>query len=997
MCKCSCARGPMVRDGKTAGQRPPQYQNESNLEHLMVTMQSFESQLHSLQAEHEALVHLLERSGIIPAQGLEQELQPRSNYGGGASFPDDGTLKTTGPLSTVPEAEATHPRRTPVPAVKELLDSMHDVRPRPQANAVSSPRASPHKAVSQKIAQPRAAQVVSSPPPVVSSSAPVAAAVGPDATGQAATSNKREAAVAARSAVRQPPESAPSPLSMSGSMLRQGTQRSPMSDFSSSLKGSPSPLGSTQLRRGIPMDQRDLNTLMLPLLLGYGSAAEQDEALRAIQKLLKTDPDAHAAWAGKDKPIQAAVNADRTDLVRVLLRSRADPNSSDEKGVSMLHLSTYNNNESVCRTLLMARADVNGCDCHGQTSLFFCSSKDVCRLLVDQMADVTILNRMGQSALHMAALGGFGEVYEWLSTRVNTEVFDLRDSSGATARSYAADAGLLRADGAPKRAPDVPRSPQPRSTKTGQKKVKLKKRKTADQLPFRMPGTDSIKPELTRRGPVVASTPSPKQFTGDLSQVIPVTAVAGPVEPWEHVQAYRRDDPNRWRGLGVSQGIENEQLADTTDSAVLESRTIGRSALRDKRNGLNPPDKDFLDPSSAEDELEKVINALALLQAEGAEFADVARTFLMKVAEEKGESADVPLEVVQVASGTTSIEDDASADDVRVASLQVAPSHASPPPKVDSSDVNERPAPAGDRRSSELAVLEAAVEPVQAPASASGRHSRASRIKAFSKAPPPVIRPAGAGSIYALRALSPSPRTPPRCSPPDSPRDSPQADAPPQPDPDTSRGANTAAVQEESSAKKPAADDLQAEIGAAPTQQSDSGGHAIHETSEAMLDRSRVEMNKVDATAPQLHSAESLEAAGIFEEVDTWEGAIDVPAPLNAQDKSVIEDVMSKSEDTRKVDGESHHEAMKIVITTPSGKEVGHPKRNSRKSGTSPPQTDSETPASALSDAGIYDEDDGLFEEGEEEEFEEGEEEELVEDAEDYDVDEEDGFGDDVW
>merc|ERR1719464_412213 len=166
-------------------------------------------------------------------------------------------------------------------------------------------------------------------------------------------------------------------------------------------------------------------------------ASEQQRAVRAVQSLLKRSVEPPNAWTGPGSPLSAVVKAGRPDLARLLLRARANVNERDAKGVSALHVATYDGNSDLCRVLLVARADVNAIDRHGQTPLFFVPNRDICKLLIERRSDVTVLNRKGQSALHLAGRAGLHEVLFWLTARVSKSLSELRDVHGAMARSYA--------------------------------------------------------------------------------------------------------------------------------------------------------------------------------------------------------------------------------------------------------------------------------------------------------------------------------------------------------------------------------------------------------------------------------------------------------------------------------------------------------------------------------------------------------------------------------
>eukprot|EP00929_Paragymnodinium_shiwhaense_P083287 TRINITY_DN44326_c0_g1_i2.p1 TRINITY_DN44326_c0_g1~~TRINITY_DN44326_c0_g1_i2.p1 ORF type:complete len:932 (+),score=199.58 TRINITY_DN44326_c0_g1_i2:70-2865(+) len=170
------------------------------------------------------------------------------------------------------------------------------------------------------------------------------------------------------------------------------------------------------------------------------SAVEQQRTLLSIQRILKHGQ--IGAWPGPVSALNLAVRAGRVDLARVLLLAKANANEKDEKGVSPLHLAAFDGNVGLCRVLLVARADVDSKDRHGQTPLFFAPSREVCKLLSEKKADLTLLNHKGQSALHLAGRAGLTEVLAWLAMRVEKNFLELKDIRGATARAYAQQAEL---------------------------------------------------------------------------------------------------------------------------------------------------------------------------------------------------------------------------------------------------------------------------------------------------------------------------------------------------------------------------------------------------------------------------------------------------------------------------------------------------------------------------------------------------------------------------
>jgi len=212
------------------------------------------------------------------------------------------------------------------------------------------------------------------------------------------------------------------------------------------------------------IETADLYEVVQKLLDQRCNAVEQQKALQSFHRIMKSPSEPPLTWSGPGAPLSAVVKAGRSDLARVLLRARADPNQRDSKGVGALHLATFDGNYELCRVLLVARADVDACDRHGQTPLFFAPTKELCKLLVERRSDVTVLNRKGQSALHLAGRAGLHEVLEWFATRVSKSLVELRDVHGATAKNYVQQSGVPKPEhvnasprGSPRQSPRASR------------------------------------------------------------------------------------------------------------------------------------------------------------------------------------------------------------------------------------------------------------------------------------------------------------------------------------------------------------------------------------------------------------------------------------------------------------------------------------------------------------------------------------------------------------
>ncbi|CAE7555847.1 Ankrd54 [Symbiodinium natans] len=178
-----------------------------------------------------------------------------------------------------------------------------------------------------------------------------------------------------------------------------------------------------------------------PLLQQSADPTRRQCALRAVQEELKSGASANT-WDGPDTPLRAAVQARSTELVSLLLRARADPEEEDPKGVRLLHLAAFKGQDEICRLLLASRASPNAADCHGQTPLFFAPTRPICATLQRSHANVNVINRQGQSALHLAAKAGLGDVLAWMACNVTHALLSLRDAEGHLAGDYARQAGI---------------------------------------------------------------------------------------------------------------------------------------------------------------------------------------------------------------------------------------------------------------------------------------------------------------------------------------------------------------------------------------------------------------------------------------------------------------------------------------------------------------------------------------------------------------------------
>eukprot|EP00746_Dinoflagellata_sp_MGD_P000626 gnl/MRDRNA2_/MRDRNA2_101128_c0_seq1.p1 gnl/MRDRNA2_/MRDRNA2_101128_c0~~gnl/MRDRNA2_/MRDRNA2_101128_c0_seq1.p1 ORF type:complete len:328 (-),score=81.28 gnl/MRDRNA2_/MRDRNA2_101128_c0_seq1:166-1149(-) len=120
-------------------------------------------------------------------------------------------------------------------------------------------------------------------------------------------------------------------------------------------------------------------------------------------------------------------------LLHLLLRHGADVNVFNAKGVTPLHLASFQGQHDLVSLLLDNRADPNAIDRFGQTPIFFADNELTCQVLVTFNADVNIQNHKGQSALHLAAHAGLQSTADWLCQHMSPEVATGQDMQGRTA------------------------------------------------------------------------------------------------------------------------------------------------------------------------------------------------------------------------------------------------------------------------------------------------------------------------------------------------------------------------------------------------------------------------------------------------------------------------------------------------------------------------------------------------------------------------------------
>mmetsp|Transcript_67882 Transcript_67882/g.162964 ORF Transcript_67882/g.162964 Transcript_67882/m.162964 type:complete len:442 (-) Transcript_67882:84-1409(-) len=147
-------------------------------------------------------------------------------------------------------------------------------------------------------------------------------------------------------------------------------------------------------------------------------------------------------WDGSTTPLMCAVQAQNADLVGLLLKAKAQPDTADQKGVTPLHMAVFDGMHSVVQRLLDGGAQVDSRDRHAQTPLFFAPDRETCIKLYSAKADISALNAKGQTALHLAAHAGLNDTVLWMLEVMTPAMVNLTDKHGRTAVYCAARSNL---------------------------------------------------------------------------------------------------------------------------------------------------------------------------------------------------------------------------------------------------------------------------------------------------------------------------------------------------------------------------------------------------------------------------------------------------------------------------------------------------------------------------------------------------------------------------
>jgi len=136
------------------------------------------------------------------------------------------------------------------------------------------------------------------------------------------------------------------------------------------------------------------------------------ELIKAKADLDLKDDEGHTALMG-------AVITKKFDIAKMLIKAKADLNVQDRKGDTILFYAISNNNKEMVENIIRAGADVNLKDFDlEQSPLMMAVRKDfhdIVQLLVDEGADLDLINKYGETAMDLAVVRGSQEIIQILS------------------------------------------------------------------------------------------------------------------------------------------------------------------------------------------------------------------------------------------------------------------------------------------------------------------------------------------------------------------------------------------------------------------------------------------------------------------------------------------------------------------------------------------------------------------------------------------------------
>ncbi|MEZ0451432.1 ankyrin repeat domain-containing protein [Sphingobacterium thalpophilum] len=140
-----------------------------------------------------------------------------------------------------------------------------------------------------------------------------------------------------------------------------------------------------------------------------------------VEAIIQQAPSVVNEWSAHGfSPLAMATYFNKTDIVRLLLSKKVNPNiaSRNEQQAYPLHIAAANNHEEIGKMLLEADADVNAVQSTGETALHFAAQHgniDLIVALLEFGADTRIVNIKGLTPADLAAEKGFKEIAEILA------------------------------------------------------------------------------------------------------------------------------------------------------------------------------------------------------------------------------------------------------------------------------------------------------------------------------------------------------------------------------------------------------------------------------------------------------------------------------------------------------------------------------------------------------------------------------------------------------
>ncbi len=145
-----------------------------------------------------------------------------------------------------------------------------------------------------------------------------------------------------------------------------------------------------------------------PELMGLVARAVHDGDRVGLMGLVDQHPALlEPSLSGRVYAFYLSLEAERLEMVKVLLARGVDPNLADESGQRPLHwVAGSGGSSQALKVLLEAGADLNAVDLERRSALHLAAREDqfeLARFLIDQGADLELKDSAGNTALHYAA------------------------------------------------------------------------------------------------------------------------------------------------------------------------------------------------------------------------------------------------------------------------------------------------------------------------------------------------------------------------------------------------------------------------------------------------------------------------------------------------------------------------------------------------------------------------------------------------------------------